>query len=91
MTDDVTNPVITPVVNTDEYSLGLDNMEDLWNAHNFDEFAIDAGTSMTLREQAEGDAATNGAVTYNFTQYNTSPVLIYRKELNRHDFISKCT
>lgn len=87
MTDDVTNPVITPVVNTDEYSLGLDNMEDLWNSHNFDEFAIDAGTSMTLREQAEGDATTNGAVTYNFTQYNTSPealspIQIYRDTNN---------
>lgn len=87
MTDDVTNPVITPVINTDEYSLGLDIMEALWNSHNFDEFAIDAGTSMTLREQAEGDAATNGAVTYNFTQYNTSPealspIQIYRDTNN---------
>ena len=85
--EDITNPVITPVIDTSEFNLGLNNMESLWNSHSFDEFAIDAGNSMLLREAAEGDAATNGNVTYNFTQYNSSPealspIQIYRDTNN---------
>ena len=85
--DDVTNPVITPTVDTSGVSLGISNITDMFNNAHFDEFAIDAGNSMLLREAAEGDAATNGNVTYNFTQYNSSPealspIQIYRDTNN---------
>lgn len=81
--DDVTNPVITPVVDDTEYNLGLDRMEKTWNSHNFDEFAIDADKSMLLRERAEGDATTDGSVSYNYTQIinnatERSPIEVYR-------------
>ena len=71
--DELSSPVITPVVDDTEYNAGLDRMEDTWNSHNFDEFAIDAGNSMLLREQASGDATTDGTTSVAFYQYNYSP------------------
>ena len=79
--DELSNPVITPVVDDTEYNLGLDRMEDTWNAHHFDQFAMDVGNSMTLREQAEGDATTDGNVSYNFTQNNYSNQDLTRTEV----------
>lgn len=71
--DDLSSPVITPVIDDSEYNLGLNQMEDTWNSHHFDEFAIDAGNSMLLREQASGDATTDGTTSVAFYQYNYSP------------------
>lgn len=79
--DELSNPVITPVVDDTEYNLGLNRMEDTWNAHHFDQFALDVGNSMTLREQAEGDATTDGNVSYNFTQNNYSNQDLTRTEV----------
>lgn len=85
--DDISSPVITPVIDDSEFNLGLDRMDGAWNSHRFDELAVDIGNSMLVREQAEGDAATNGDVTYNFTQINNSPealspIQIYRDTRN---------
>lgn len=71
--DDVLNPVITPTVDTSGVSLGVNTITDLFKNANIDEFALDAGKSMLLREAAKGDAATNGNVVYEFTQINQSP------------------
>ena len=79
--EEVSNPVITPVVDDTEFNIGVDRMVDTWNRKTYDEFALDVGTSMTLREQAEGDAATDGNVSYNFTQYNYSNQDLTRTEL----------
>ena len=71
--DELSSPVITPVIDDTEYNMGLNRMEDTWNGHHFDEFAIDAGNSMLLREQAEGNASTDGETSVAFYQYNYSP------------------
>jgi len=84
---DFLSPTITPVVDTSEVSLGINNIADMFNNANIDEFAIDAGNSMLIREAAEGDAANSGGVSYNFTQINNSPealspIQIYRDTNN---------
>lgn len=85
--NDISNPVITPWIDDKEYNLGLDKMEATWNSHKFDEFAIDAGKTMTLREAGESGAESNGNITYNYTQINNSPkelspIEIYRDTKN---------
>lgn len=85
--DDISNPVITPWIDDKEYNLGLDKMESTWKSHNFDQFAIDAGKTMTLRESGEAGAETNGNITYSYTQINNSPkelspIEIYRDTKN---------
>jgi hypothetical protein len=85
--DDVLNPVITPTVDTSGIPLGINTITDLFNKANVDQFAIDAGNSMLVREAAEGDASKNGNVTYKFTQINQSPkelspIQIYRDTKN---------
>jgi len=79
--EDVSNPVITPVIDDTEFNMGLDKLVDTWNNKTYDAFALDVGNSMTLREQAEGDAATDGNVSYSFTQYNYSNQDLTRTEL----------
>ena len=81
--DELSNPVITPVIDDTEYNAGLDRMEGAWNSHRFDELAIDVGNSMTLREVANGDATTDGSVSYNFTQNNYSNRDLTRTEIYR--------
>lgn len=81
--DEVSNPVITPVIDDTEFNVGVDGLVSTWNDKTYDQFAIDANTSMLLRERAEGDAATDGNVTYSYTQniYSPeapSPIQIYR-------------
>jgi hypothetical protein len=84
---DFLSPTITPVIDTSEVSLGIDSITDMFNNANVDQFAIDAGNSMLIREAAEGDAANSGGVSYNFTQINNSPealspIQIYRDTNN---------
>ena len=81
--DDLSSPVITPVIDDTEYNAGLNRMEDTWNSHNFDEFAIDVGNSMLVREQAQGDSATDGSVVLNFTQFNNSPEALSPTQIYR--------
>ena len=80
---ELSNPVITPVIDDTEYNIGLNRMEDSWNAHHFDEFAIDVGNSMLVRESTEGDATSDGNVSYNFTQYNYSPEALSPSQIYR--------
>ena len=79
--EDVSNPVITPVIDDTEFNMGLDKLVDTWNNKTYDAFALDVGNSMTLREQAEGDAATNGDVSYSYTQINYSNQDLTRREI----------
>ena len=79
--EEFTNPVIAPEVDTSGVELGIANIEDMFNNANISEFALDVGNSMTVREQAEGDAATSGDVSYNFTQYNYSPEPLSRTQI----------
>lgn len=85
--EDVLNPVITPDVDTSLVDTKFGYITDLFNNANVDQFAIDAGNSMLVREAAEGDASKNGNVTYKFTQINQSPkelppIQIYRDTKN---------
>lgn len=82
--DDMSSPVITPVIDDTQYNLGLDRMEGAWNSHRFDQLAIDTGVSMLAREQADGDATTDGNVVYNFTQNNYSPESISDIDVYRY-------
>lgn len=79
--EDVSNPVITPVIDDTEFNMGLDKLVDTWNNKTYDAFALDVGNSMTLREQAEGDASTSGDVSYSYTQINYSNKDLTRTEL----------
>lgn len=85
--DDIKNPVITPVLDDTEFRQDATSMLEWWNGKTYDQFAIDAGNSMTLREQAEGDAATDGNVSISYTQINNSPkelspIEVYRDTKN---------
>ena len=88
--EDVTSPTITPVLDSSSFETDLHDLSsivDNWNGKNIDELAVDVGKTMTIREEANGDAATNGAVSYNFTQINQSPealspIQIYRDTNN---------
>lgn len=85
--EELENPVITPVWDDTQLRADAQSTVDWWNNSKYDEFAIDANNSMLLREQTDGDASTDGNVTYNFTQYNTSPealspIQIYRDTRN---------
>ena len=71
--DEAKNPVISPVLDDTKFWSDFGQFENTWNEKTYDQFAIDADSSMLLREQAQGDAATNGEVTYSFTQINNSP------------------
>ena len=58
-----------------------------WNEKTYDQFAIDTGNSMLLREKADGDEVTNGNVSISYTQINQSPkelspIEIYRDTKN---------
>lgn len=79
--EDVSNPIITPVIDDTKFNLGIDKLMDTWNNKTYDAFALDVGNSMTLREQAEGDAATDGNVSYSYTQINYSNKDLTRTEL----------
>lgn len=79
--EDVSNPVITPVIDDKNFNMGIDKMVDTWNNKTYDAFALDVGNSMTLREQAEGDASTSGDVSYSYTQINYSNKDLTRTEL----------
>ena len=70
--EEASNPVISPVLKTDTFWKDVDTFEKTWHDRTYDEFAIDVGNSMTLREAANGDATTDGSVSYNFTQINNS-------------------
>lgn len=85
--DEMRNPVITPILDDTQFWKDYGNFETTWNKKTYDEFAIDANSSMLVREKASGDAATDGNVTYNFTQYNNSPkelspIQVYRDTKN---------
>jgi hypothetical protein len=71
--EEAKNPVISPVLDDTKFWSDFGQFENTWNEKTYDQFAIDADSSMLLREQAQGDAATNGEVTYSFTQINNSP------------------
>ena len=85
--EEMKNPVISPVLDDTQFWKDYNSFENRWNAETYDEFAIDAGTSMLFRERADGNAASNGDVTYAYTQYNyspeaLSPIQIYRDTKN---------
>lgn len=83
--DAFTNPVITPTVDTSGVAFGIDSIEQMFNNANISDFAIDAGNSILTAERTNGNAATDGGVTQNFTYTQTinhageaSPIQIYR-------------
>lgn len=71
--EEAKNPVISPVLDDTKFWSDFGQFENTWNEKTYDQFAIDADSSMLLREQSQGDASTNGEVTYSFTQINNSP------------------
>lgn len=83
--DEFTNPVITPTVDTSGVAFGIDSIEQMFNNANISDFAIDAGNSILIAERTNGDVATNGGVTQNYTYIQNiehageaSPIQIYR-------------
>ena len=82
--EDVTQPVITPVIDSSHVEHDIDGIISLWNNRTYDQFALDVGSSMTVREEANGkNATTDGSVSYNYTQIinnatERSPIEVYR-------------
>ena len=74
---------ISPVLDSTEFKREALDLKGWWDGNVYDEFAIDAGNSMLLREQASADAATNGEASVSFTQniFGESPlddIKVYR-------------
>jgi hypothetical protein len=85
--DDVKHPVISPVWDDSQLRTDAQGTLDWWNGKTYDQFAIDASNSMLFREQANGDAATDGNVSISYTQINNSPkelspIEVYRDTKN---------
>ena len=81
--DNMSNPVITPVVDDSQVRVGVSNIEDMFNNANISSFAIDAGRSILTSQDTEGDAATSGNVSVNFTQNNYSPEALSPTQIYR--------
>lgn len=84
-----TNPVITPVIDTDQYDLQVADMAATWNKANIGEFAIDAGHSVLTSQRTEAgkNAATDGSVSVSYTQTimspkEVAPIEVYRDTKN---------
>lgn len=81
--DDISSPVITPIMDTSEIASGIGDIESMWNNSDIDTFAIDAGRSVLTSQRTNGDASTDGNVTVSFTQNNYSPEALSPTQLYR--------
>jgi hypothetical protein len=85
--DDVRYPVISPVLDDSEFKDEAVALVNWWNGKTYDQFAVDTGKSMLVREESEGDAVTDGNVSISYTQINNSPkelspIEVYRDTKN---------
>ncbi len=85
--DEVKQPVIVPVLDDSGFKEDTMDLMNWWNEKTYDQFAIDTGNSMLLREKADGGEVTNGNVSISYTQINQSPkelspIEIYRDTKN---------
>lgn len=85
--DDVRYPVISPVLDDSEFKDEAVALVNWWNGKTYDQFAVDTGKSMLVREESEGDATTDGNVSISYTQINNSPkelspIEVYRDTKN---------